>query len=144
MDELLKNWIEIDITLGTSPGKVKDTLKRLGIGDNKRKILYQTCHLICREGRYFIVHFKELFYVVGKEVNWVEGDLERRNKIIKMLAEWGLVEIVHPEIMYSSYDIDIFLDDEIKVFKIGKKFEEEWDLRKMFNTDILCQYDITA
>jgi hypothetical protein len=89
---------------------VKETLTRLGIGDSRKRILYQTCHLIKIESNWYIVHFKEIYGFLGKEINWIKGDLERRNKICELLEFWGMLDIVNKESIYQSYGIDIFND----------------------------------
>lgn len=133
MEKIIENWIEVEINTGYNSDYIRETLTRMGIGNNKKKIIYQTAHLVCCNGRYFICHFKELFPLVDKEMIWVDGDLERRNKIIKLLVEWDMITVVDPESMYCSYDQNIYLGDEIKVFKIGRKFADEWHLQRMFN-----------
>jgi hypothetical protein len=78
--------------------KIKETLTRIGVSSKKDKnILYQSCHILHKQGRYFIVHFKELFLLDGKPSNFTEDDLSRRNTISTLLSDWGLLEIVIPE-----------------------------------------------
>ena len=74
--------------------KVKETLTRIGVASRKDKTLYQSCHILHKKGKYYIVHFKELFALDGKPTDFEENDLARRNTIGKLLAEWGLIEIV--------------------------------------------------
>ena len=74
--------------------KVKETLTRIGVASRKDKTLYQSCHILHKKGKYYIVHFKELFALDGKPTDFEENDLARRNTIAKLLAEWGLIEIV--------------------------------------------------
>lgn len=136
----VNQWVQINLAYGVNPDSVREILTRLGIGDSRKKILYQTCHLISYQGCYYIMHFKELFPLIGKEMKLVEGDLERRNKIIKMLCEWNIITVVNPEKMYDSYDVDIYLDDSIKVFKIGRN--SDYFLRKMFNVDLLANLEM--
>lgn len=73
--------------------KVRETLSRIGVASRKEKILYQSCHILHKQGKYFIVHFKELFALDGKQTNLSENDIARRNTISKLLKDWGLVEI---------------------------------------------------
>jgi len=74
--------------------KVRETLTRIGVASRKEKKLYQSCHILHMKGQYYIVHFKELFALDGKRANLSENDVQRRNRIIKLLSDWGLVEIV--------------------------------------------------
>ena len=74
--------------------KVRETLTRIGVASRKEKKLYQSCHILHKKGQYYIVHFKELFALDGKRANLSENDVQRRNRIIKLLSDWGLVEIV--------------------------------------------------
>ena len=77
--------------------KVRETLTRIGVSSKNEKRLYQSCHILHKQGRYFIVHFKELFLLDGKRSNLCENDIERRNTITKLLSDWGLVTMVKPE-----------------------------------------------
>ena len=74
--------------------KVRETLTRIGVASRKEKKLYQSCHILHKKGQYYIVHFKELFALDGKKANLSENDVQRRNRIIKLLSDWGLVEII--------------------------------------------------
>ena len=74
--------------------KVRETLSRIGVASRKEKKLYQSCHILHKQGRYFIVHFKELFALDGKNTNLTENDISRRNTITKLLLDWGLVNII--------------------------------------------------
>jgi hypothetical protein len=76
--------------------KVRETLTRIGVASKKDKTLWQSCHILHKQGRYFIVHFKELFALDGKEANIFINDIERRNTITKLLQDWGLLEMVNP------------------------------------------------
>ena len=82
--------------------KIKETLTRIGIASKKDKILYQSCHILHKKGRYWIVHFKELFELDGKQANIADGDLERRNTITGLLEDWGLLKIVNPEVIENA------------------------------------------
>lgn len=101
--------------------KVRETLTRIGIASRKDKILYQSCHILHKQGRYFIVHFKELFALDGKEANISIGDVERRNTIANLLQDWGLLKIVEQ----SSADQRVSLS-QIKVVSFKEK--DEWEL----------------
>lgn len=86
--------LEVNLTNKDDFLKIRETLTRIGVCSEKDKKLYQSCHILHKQGRYFIVHFKELFALDGKEVDLTENDLERRNTIAKLLQDWGLVEIL--------------------------------------------------
>ena len=73
--------------------KIRETLSRIGVASRKEKILYQSCHILHKQGKYYITHFKELFALDGKDTNLSENDIARRNTIAKLLGDWGLVEI---------------------------------------------------
>ncbi len=74
--------------------KVRETLTRIGVASRKEKKLYQSCHILHKQGRYFITHFKELFALDGKHANLTVNDIQRRNRIVQLIADWGLVEVV--------------------------------------------------
>ena len=78
--------------------KVRETLTRIGVASRKDKKLFQSCHILHKQGRYFIVHFKELFMLDGKKANLEKSDLERRNSIATLLSDWGLIEIQNKEV----------------------------------------------
>jgi hypothetical protein len=82
--------------------KIKETLTRIGIGSWQKKTLWQSCHILHKQGRYFIVHFKELFTLDGREVTWDSEDLDRRNTIAYLLQEWGLLTIKDPKPEHTS------------------------------------------
>ena len=82
--------------------KVRETLTRIGVASRKEKKLYQSCHILHKKGQYYIVHFKELFALDGKKANLSENDVQRRNRIIKLLSDWGLVEIVKEEVIKDA------------------------------------------
>ena len=106
--------------------KVKETLTRIGVASRKDKILYQSCHILHKQGRYFIVHFKELFALDGKQADLTLNDIERRNTIAKLLSDWGLIKIV---------DTNKFLDmaplSQIKVLSYNEK--DDWTLQSKYN-----------
>ena len=98
----MTNWSPSDmleITLNEPDDflKVRETLTRIGIASRKENKLYQSCHILHKQGRYFIVHFKELFLLDGKKSNLESSDLERRNTIATLMSDWGLVTLVNPE-----------------------------------------------
>ena len=106
--------------------KVRETLTRIGVASRKDKILFQSCHILHKQGKYYIVHFKELFALDGKQVDLSENDLERRNTIAKLLSDWGLVKILD-NIKFT----DLAPLSQIKV--IAYKDKHEWDLQTKYN-----------
>ena len=106
--------------------KVRETLTRIGVASRKENKLFQSCHILHKQGRYFIVHFKELFLLDGKPSNLVENDLQRRNTITTLLADWGLVSILNPD---SAKDIAPLR--QIKV--IPFKDKSIWELCPKYN-----------
>ena len=108
--------------------KVRETLTRIGVASKKDKILYQSCHILHKQGRYYIVHFKELFALDGKPTDISENDLSRRNAITKLLEDWGLVEIVNKQQIETPEPI--FLS-QVKI--ISHKEKSEWELIPKYN-----------
>ena len=106
--------------------KVRETLTRIGVASRKEKTLYQSCHILHKQGKYFIVHFKELFALDGKEANLTVSDVERRNTIAALLADWGLLKIVSP----SKAEHKVSLS-QIKV--VAFKEKPEWTLVAKYN-----------
>ena len=106
--------------------KVRETLTRIGVASRKDKVLYQSCHILHKQGRYFIVHFKELFALDGKSADLTENDLQIRNTIAKLLIDWGLVQIINPEKF-----TDLAPLSQIKV--IAFKDKNEWSLQTKYN-----------
>ena len=108
--------------------KVRETLTRIGVASKKDKILYQSCHILHKQGRYYIVHFKELFALDGKPTDISENDLARRNAITKLLEDWGLIEIVNKK--QVEVPEPIFLS-QVKI--ISHKEKNEWELIPKYN-----------
>jgi|TARA_B100001059_G_scaffold3954_1_gene3291 hypothetical protein len=106
--------------------KVRETLTRIGVASRKEKKLYQSCHILHKQGRYFIVHFKELFALDGKRANLTVNDVQRRNRITRLLADWGLITVVKPESVE-----DIAPLNQIKVLAYRDK--ELWALETKYN-----------
>lgn len=106
--------------------KVKETLTRIGVASKKDKTLYQSCHILHKQGRYFIVHFKELFALDGKESNISSNDIERRNTITKLLEDWGLLNIVIPAKAEKQVSLS-----QIKIVSYSEK--KEWNLVAKYN-----------
>tara|TARA_B100001094_G_scaffold234591_1_gene229566 strand:+ start:9952 stop:10386 length:435 start_codon:yes stop_codon:yes gene_type:complete len=106
--------------------KIRETLTRIGVASRKDQKLYQSCHILHKQGRYFIVHFKELFLLDGKPSNLVENDLERRNTIATLLADWGLVSFTNPTASRILAPLR-----QIKV--IPYKEKTQWELCPKYN-----------
>lgn len=96
INALLATFVEIKLKNDEDFLKVKETLTRIGVGSDKTKILYQSCHIFHKQGKYYITHFKEMIALDGKETNYSTDDIARRNTIANLLAEWGLVQISDP------------------------------------------------
>jgi len=106
--------------------KIRETLTRIGVASRKDQKLFQSCHILHKQGRYFIVHFKELFLLDGKPSNLLENDIQRRNTISTLLADWGLISIVNPE---NAKDIAPLR--QIKVIPFKEK--SQWELCPKYN-----------
>ena len=106
--------------------KVRETLTRIGVASRKEKKLFQSCHILHKQGKYYIVHFKELFALDGKRANLSINDVQRRNRIIQLLADWGLINLVNVEAV-----TDIAPLNQIKV--ISYKEKGEWVLETKYN-----------
>ena len=106
--------------------KVRETLSRIGVASKKDKTLYQSCHILHKQGRYFITHFKELFALDGKEADLTENDLKRRNAIAKLLSDWGLVKILD-----KSIEEELAPMSQIKILSFKEK--DEWTLVTKYN-----------
>ena len=106
--------------------KVRETLTRIGVASRKEKKLFQSCHIMHKQGRYFIVHFKELFLLDGKKSNLELSDLQRRNSIATLLSDWGLIQIVDSEMAKDCAPLR-----QIKI--IGFKEKSEWELCPKYN-----------
>ena len=104
--------------------KVRETLSRIGVASRKERKLYQSCHILHKQGRYYIVHFKELFALDGKRANLSENDIARRNTITNLLSDWGLVEVV-------STIGEMAPLSQIKVLAFKEK--DEWELETKYN-----------
>lgn len=106
--------------------KVKETLSRIGVASKKDNTLYQSCHILHKQGRYFVTHFKELFALDGKAADFSDNDLERRNTIAKLLQEWGLIKIVNEadSLQYAPLS-------QVKI--ISYKEKKEWNLVPKYN-----------
>jgi len=106
--------------------KVRETLTRIGVASRKENKLFQSCHILHKQGRYYVVHFKELFILDGKKANLEQSDIERRNTIATLLSDWGLVEIQNKEVAQDCAPLR-----QIKI--IGFKEKEQWELCPKYN-----------
>jgi hypothetical protein len=107
--------------------KVRETLTRIGVASRKEKKLYQSCHILHKQGRYFITHFKELFALDGKHANLTVNDIQRRNRIICLLADWGLITVINPDSIVDN----IAPLNQIKV--LSYKDKNDWVLEQKYN-----------
>ena len=106
--------------------KVRETLTRIGVASRKEKKIYQSCHILHKQGRYFLVHFKELFALDGKHANLTSNDVQRRNRIAQLLVDWGLVGIVSADLIQ-----DVAPLNQIKV--LSYKDKGDWILETKYN-----------
>ena len=106
--------------------KVRETLTRIGVASRKEKKLYQSCHILHKQGKYYIVHFKELFALDGKHANLTVNDVQRRNRIARLLSDWGLISVVNAESI-----VDVAPLNQIKV--LAYKDKGDWILEQKYN-----------
>ena len=120
----------VEVTLGEPDDflKVRETLTRIGVASRKERKIYQSCHILHKQGKYFIVHFKELFALDGKNTNLSTNDLQRRNRIVQLLLDWGLVSIVEES---KEKLADLAPLNQIKVLSFKEK--NEWRLESKYN-----------
>ena len=118
----------VEVTLGQPDDflKVRETLTRIGVASRKERKLFQSCHILHKQGRYYIVHFKELFALDGKNTNLSLNDVQRRNRILQLLSDWGLVSVVDHEKI-----TDVAPLNQIKVLAFKEK--DEWILESKYN-----------
>ena len=121
--------VEVNLSEPDDFLKVRETLTRIGVASRKEKKLYQSCHILHKQGKYYIVHFKELFALDGKSANLSLNDVQRRNRIIQLLSDWGLITIKQPDII-----VDVAPLSQIKVLsykdKRGWNFESKYNIGK--------------
>lgn len=123
----LSTFVEVKLKHEDDFLKVRETLTRIGVSSRREKMLYQSCHILHKKGQYYIVHFKELFALDGKDSSITDNDIERRNAIAKLLEEWGLVTIVNSQIMEGK----IAPIHQIKIISYREK--NEWQLVSKYN-----------
>ena len=120
------SMIEVELREPDDFLKVRETLTRIGVASRKEKKLYQSCHILHKQGKYYIVHFKELFALDGKKANLSLNDVQRRNRIVQLLGDWGLVSINSKESI-----ADVAPLSQIKV--LAYKEKHEWTLESKYN-----------
>ncbi len=130
-DETIIQWKQTDmveVVLGEPDDflKVRETLTRIGVASRKEKKIYQSCHILHKQGTYYIVHFKELFALDGKNTNLSLNDVQRRNRIVQLLSDWGLISVVNIEAI-----ADLAPLNQIKVLSFREK--GEWTLESKYN-----------
>ena len=118
----------VEVVLGEPDDflKVRETLTRIGVASRKEKKIYQSCHILHKQGKYYIVHFKELFALDGKKTNLSLNDVQRRNRIVQLLSDWGLITVVNVDQI-----ADLAPLNQIKVLAFKEK--EEWTLESKYN-----------
>ena len=118
----------VEVTLGEPDDflKVRETLTRIGVASRKEKKIYQSCHILHKQGKYYIVHFKELFALDGKKANFSDNDIQRRNRIAQLLSDWGLINVVN-----SDQIKDLAPLNQIKVLSFKDK--SDWTLESKYN-----------
>ena len=134
VDDYIVDWspsdmIEITFKQDDDFLKIKETLTRMGVASNRDKILYQSTHILHKQGQYYIVHFKELFALDGKPTNLTKVDIERRNAIVNLLQEWKLLTIVKPDLLVPMGNVGQF-----KI--ISFKDKVDWQLVPKYNIGV--------
>lgn len=125
---IVDSLIEIRLASDEDFLKVKETLTRIGIASKKEKKLFQSCHILHKQGKYYITHFKEMFMLDGKPTNFSEEDRGRRNAITQLLVEWGLIEVIDPSKLEDQPHAPI---SQIKILPFKEK--SQWELVTKYN-----------
>jgi hypothetical protein len=123
----LSKFVEVTLEHEDDFLKVRETLTRIGVSSRKEKVLYQSCHILHKQGKYYIVHFKELFALDGKLSTITENDIQRRNAIANLLEEWGLLKIVNYDILKEN----MAPIHQIKIISFKEK--DDWELIAKYN-----------
>lgn len=126
MEMDLNELVEVRLADPDAFLKIKETLTRIGIASKKDRILYQSCHILHKRGKYYITHFKEMFLLDGKESSLSEDDVKRRNTITKLLAEWGLLTVMNDEQIADRMNLS-----NIKVLSFKER--GDWSLQSKYN-----------
>jgi hypothetical protein len=127
MQSIIESMIEVRLKTPEDFLKIRETLSRIGVASAEKSTLYQSCHIFHKQGRYYVVHFKELFALDGKPTNFSDDDKARRNKIANLLAEWELIDLVDPK---ASEDPIASLN-QIKI--LTHKEKNDWKLEAKYN-----------
>ena len=127
MTALIEEMVECTLAEPDDFLKIRETLTRIGVASRKDKTLFQSCHILHKQGRYYIVHFKELFALDGKPTNYSENDQARRNTIANLLAEWGLIKLVNSE----QTSTNVVPLNQLKI--LAYKEKDEWELTAKYN-----------
>jgi len=123
---LVENLIEVRLKEDDDFLKVRETLTRIGVASKKTNTLFQSCHILHKQGRYYIVHFKELFDLDGKPTDFSEEDKQRRNTITSLLSDWGLVEVVKADNILDTIPVS-----RLKIIPFNQK--DQWELVAKYN-----------
>lgn len=131
----IEDMIEVTLNAKDDFLKIRETLTRIGVASKKEKLLYQSCHILHKQGKYYIVHFKELFALDGKPTDITDNDLARRNTIALLLQDWGLLKLVNPK---QVENLQVGLS-QIKI--IGFREKDDWQLVPKYNIGKKVQKD---
>lgn len=123
----IEDMVEVTLNEKDDFLKIRETLTRIGVASKKEKLLYQSCHILHKQGKYYIVHFKELFALDGKPTDITENDIARRNTIALLLEDWGLLKLINAK---KAEDLQVSLS-QIKI--IGFREKDEWQLVPKYN-----------
>jgi hypothetical protein len=123
----LSKFVEVVLVEEDDFLKVRETLTRIGVSSRKERVLYQSCHILHKQGKYYIVHFKELFALDGKPSTITENDVQRRNAIANLLEEWGLIKVVN----YDIIENNMAPIHQIKIISFKEK--DDWELVAKYN-----------
>jgi hypothetical protein len=123
----LSKFVEVVLVEEDDFLKVRETLTRIGVSSRKERVLYQSCHILHKQGKYYIVHFKELFALDGKPATITENDIQRRNAIANLLEEWGLIKVVN----YDIIENNMAPIHQIKIISFKEK--DDWELVAKYN-----------
>ena len=126
IENIVENLVEVELAEPDDFLKVKETLGRIGIASRKEQKLYQSCHILHKQGRYYIVHFKELFLLDGNPSDLSENDIARRNTITNLLVEWGLIKLVDDDPLDPVAPMN-----QVKILRFDEK--DEWELVVKYN-----------
>jgi len=123
---ILNTFLEVKLAEEEDFLKVKETLTRMGVASKKDKILYQSCHILHKQGRYYVVHFKELFALDGKSTNFTDEDRSRRNTIASLLEEWNLIKIMNKKLLEDKIPLN-----QVKILSFKEK--DSWQLTSKYS-----------